>query len=193
MPDIDHDPIFYDPRPLVRPGFRRTYNLPVSFDHDPPKPMKAAQIAHVGDLLDTIEKITTIWHPDRADYERRYRLALRDRVWYELARFAKVKRVPNMRDGQRLRDEMINAWVKLYRLEEAQSLGVCTMREMCDARAAYALADSKFQIAQKKFRTGITRPGGYGTKGRTITNGYVKTGKYKMIDGVRVPVVEKVE
>jgi hypothetical protein len=142
------DPIFYDPR---------THRLPVSFDRDPPKPMTAAKIARVGDVLDTVEKITTIWHPDRVDCEHSYRLALRDFVWHRLARFAKTKRVPSTRDGLRLRDEMLEAQGKLDVLEDLAAFGLCTMREVCDARAALALADSQFQIAQHKFRDAKTQ------------------------------------
>jgi hypothetical protein len=145
-----HDPVFYDSR--TNEHGRLTYKLPVSFDHDPPKPMTAAKIARVGDVLDIVEKITTIFHPDRADCERAYHLALRDRVWYALARFAKTKRVPTTRDGQRMRDEMISAQCKLDVLEDLAASGLCMMREVCDARAALAFLDSKFQIAQQKFR-----------------------------------------
>lgn len=117
----------------------RSWKLPR--DYDPPKPLRSKQIARLGDRLDEFESAPA-WPPAQYDAQVEYLTATRDRAWFEIKKFQNLKRVPSQRDGQRLRAELVNA---LCRLDEAK-----TAREFCDARAAVLLADSKFQIAERK-------------------------------------------
>jgi hypothetical protein len=76
-----------------------------------------------------------------------------------------------------------------------------TAREICDAEAIEEGTDEIFSmtfdrcpesVRALKFRI-AKRGGKIKRRAVTISNGYVKTGKYKMIDGVRIPVVRKAE
>jgi hypothetical protein len=117
----------------------------------------------------------------------------------------------------KLEKEMMSAQTRLARL---QNLGeeFYLFRELLDAEAALEASEGRFEIlrerfdpkwrqpnskfkkAQRAFNAEIRRENAeklFGIarspKARAVTDGYVKTGKFKMVDGVRVPVLEKVE
>lgn len=119
----------------------RSWGLPGDFD--PPKPLRAAEIARLGDTLDEFEGAPP-WRIARSDAEIDYLNAVRDRTWTEIRKFERRKRAPSFRDGQRLRAEIVEAQC---RLDQAS-----TAREVCDARAALELARCRFEISQRKYR-----------------------------------------
>jgi len=71
---------------------------------------------------------------------------------------------------------------------KADGLEFYSARELCDARAALELADSKFRLACMRYDA---HHAGRKPKAQRITNGYITTG-YKKIDGIRMPILEKV-
>lgn len=119
----------------------RTWSLPANYD--PPKPLRAAQIARLGDILDEFEAAPP-WSIARCDAETDYLTAVRDRAWFQIKKLEAAKRVPSWGDGQRLRSEITDAQC---RLDEAS-----TARELCDARAELQVARCAFEIAQRKYR-----------------------------------------
>ena len=137
-------------------------------NYEPPKPLRAAEMARLGDALDEVESLPD-WRSDKHDAERDYITALRDRVWFEVRKAQRVKRVPSRRDGLRLNERRIETAMRYEELaasvaagkrwllrETRAMLGVAdsnvTARELCDACAEMALTESKFKIAQRKFR-----------------------------------------
>jgi hypothetical protein len=119
----------------------RSWDLPRDFD--PPKPLRGAQIARLGDTLDEFEGVPP-WRIARYDAEVEYLVAVRDRTWAEIRKFERLKRAPSFRDGQRMRAEIIEA--------QCQLDNAVTAREICDARAALELARCRFEISQRKYR-----------------------------------------
>lgn len=107
------------------------------------------------------------------------------------------KRVPKSSDRIPLQLAEWNAENRLDLIND--TLWLCsTHREFVDAHAAFMLASHAHVVAKLKFeeaaqferRTGISkRPR---SRVRLVTDGYVTTGRYKTIDGQRVPVLEKV-
>lgn len=118
----------------------RGWGLPRDFD--PPKPLRAAEIARLGNALDDYEGAPS-WRIARCDAEVDYLNAVRDRMWTEIRKFERRKRAPSFRDGQRLRAEIVEAQC---RLDQAS-----TAREVCDARAALELARCRFEISTRKY------------------------------------------
>ncbi|MET4216958.1 hypothetical protein ABIB00_002155 [Bradyrhizobium sp. LB14.3] len=119
----------------------RTWSLPP--EHVPPKPLRAAQIARLGDTLDEFESAPP-WSIARGDAEADYLVAVRDRAWFRMKKLETAKCAPSWRDGQRLRSEITDA---LCRFDEAS-----TARELCDARAGLQVARCAFEVAQLKYR-----------------------------------------
>jgi hypothetical protein len=187
-----------------------------------PKPLPAREIKKLGDALDHAEVlISRAWHGDHGTYllqpdtmtaERFYSFCDR-RHHAELAyvraviardRFTKWKaetatRPPKSSDAFALRDAMAAASDRLEIIEEAGE-DFSTNRERIDARAAADLSEHLYEIAKLKFNEAervakITgeRPRPARSSARLVTDGYVKTGRYKMVGGNRVPVLEKVE
>ena len=109
-----------------------------------------------------------------------------------------ARRIPMRRDAVALRDAMHAAQARYDEIVEAGP-EFSTERERIDAQTAAELAASIYEIAQAKYHDAQRAERITGTHPRSrpaarlVTDGYVKTGKYKMIDGVRVPVLEKVE
>ncbi|MET4290937.1 hypothetical protein ABIB06_002438 [Bradyrhizobium sp. LB8.2] len=81
----------------------------------------------------------------------------------------------------------------LATVEGLYDLGVFSMRERCEATAAeeragmilQALADKRAWLQDSK---GLSRG-----KHRAVSDGCVRTGRYKMVDGVRMPVMRVVQ
>ncbi|MGY2931828.1 hypothetical protein ACVWZ6_001430 [Bradyrhizobium sp. GM6.1] len=80
---------------------------------------------------------------------------------------------------------------RLAMIEDFCDLGVCSARERCEAVAAeertgmilQALKDKREWVRDSKRLHG---------KRRLVSDGYVRTGRYKTIDGVRIPIVKDV-
>jgi hypothetical protein len=110
-----------------------------------------------------------------------------------------AKRAPQSRDRFALEAAMSAASDHLDLIEKCRP-NFATKRELIDANAAAVLAESLFEIAKTKFnevgraaRITGTHPRSRSARSRLVSDGYVKTGKYKMIDGNRVPVLELIE
>jgi hypothetical protein len=152
------------------------------------------------------------------DVRRTYFAAIRKRWLQEQAELdgAKLVRI-DIYKLAKLEKEMMSAQTRLAQL---RNLGeeFYLFRELLDAEAALEATEgryeilrerfdpkwrqpnSKFKKAQREFNAEIRREKALKLfdiarlpKARTVTDGYVKTGKFKMINGVRVPVLEKVE
>ncbi|MET4045349.1 hypothetical protein ABIC03_007081 [Bradyrhizobium sp. RT6a] len=119
----------------------RSWELPRDFD--PPKPLRAAQIARLGDALDELEGAPP-WRLARGDAEIDYLNAVRDRTWAKIRKLERLKRVSSFKDGQLMKAEVTDAQCRLDR--------ACTAREICDARAALELTRCRFEISQRKYR-----------------------------------------
>lgn len=112
-------------------------------------------------------------------------------------KFIRQTKTPRAQDAFPLQDAFYSAWA---RADYLRDLGeeFSSRRERVDADCARAQAQTIYRIAEAKFqdaelferRTGISKLPR--SRRRIVTDGYVTTGKYKMIDGQRVPVLEKV-
>ena len=115
-------------------------------------------------------------------------------------KFRNRKTAPRARDAIKLRDKMYEAEALIDEIEAARP-DFATMREFIDANAAFTVASAIYDYAQERYNSDEAqsrrRNAAYrfavGTHSRLVTDGYVKTGKFKMIDGERVPVLEKIE
>jgi hypothetical protein len=188
-----------------------------------PKPKSAREIRKLGDALDEAERaVSAMWAADRgtytfspdcvpfAEFERimkgyhdakcAYGQAVTARNLYQVCKLENSKRMPKSDDKHALDDAKYAAEARIDELEE---LGpdFYTHREFIDANAAFTLADQRFDIAEAKYQSeeaaSRRRDAAYraalGSHSRLVTDGYVKTGKFKMIDGERIPVLEKIE
>ncbi|MCG2629731.1 hypothetical protein L6654_24205 [Bradyrhizobium sp. WYCCWR 13023] len=71
-------------------------------------------------------------------------------------------------------------------------LGACSARELCDAVAAEELAGMIFDALahkQRWLRDEKKRP----AKRRTVSNGRFRTGRYTIVDGIRIPIEKDIE
>ncbi len=131
------------------------------------------------------------------DTKERYSDAVYARVRYQKYRLETSKQIPKSTDKFAL-DSAWYAASNHYDLI-ADLGGLAYARELIDANAAFMLADHALEVAKTKFedaarferRTGIRKCPRSSV--RLVTDGYVRTGKYKMIDGARVPVLEKIQ
>ncbi|MCK1346026.1 hypothetical protein [Bradyrhizobium sp. CW11] len=119
----------------------RSWGLPRDFD--PPKPLRAAQIARLGDALDEFEGAPP-WRVARSDAQIDYLNAVRDRTWAKIRKLERLKSVPPFKDGPLMKAEITHAQCRLDR--------ACTAREICDARAALELTQWRFEISQRRYR-----------------------------------------
>ncbi|QPF91481.1 hypothetical protein [Bradyrhizobium commune] len=110
--------------------------------YDVPAPLKASQIAKLGDMLDKCARLPD-WNLERQDAEVMYHAALRDRMWHALRKFEVSKQTPRRKDDRLLRDEIRDAQFEL-------DLAI-TARELLDARAALELAHGRQKIATRKY------------------------------------------
>jgi hypothetical protein len=188
-----------------------------------PKPLQAREMKKLGAALDRAEyERGHMWDDelinarskfaDADDYvdavhhrlhvaDMAYGQALAARNLYCRCKLENSKRIPTHRDVIKLIGEMQEARADIDGLEE---LGpdFYTRREFLDANSTSALAISVYSIAEQKYRSeeaaARRRNAAYrfavGNHSRLISaDGYVRTGKFKMIDGERVPVLEKIE
>jgi hypothetical protein len=132
------------------------------------------------------------------DAELAYIRAVHARLLYDRVKFIRRKTPPCGSDAFALKDAMYDTRVRSDMLHDLGDT-FSSRRERIDADCAACQAENLFEIAQAKYqnaerferRTGIRkRPR---SRVRLVTDGYVTTGKYKMIDGARVPVLEKVQ
>jgi hypothetical protein len=148
------------------------------------------------DIADYIDAIHHAFHVAQMDYGQ----ALDARNLYLRCKFENSKRIPTHQNSLKLMGEMQEARADVDELEE---LGpdFYTRREFLDANAASALAISLYSIAKQKYESeeaaARRRNAAYrfavGNHSRPVTDGYVKTGKFEIIDGERVPVLELIE
>jgi hypothetical protein len=186
------------------------------------KPPSPRQIAKLGDALDRTERLAShAWTGDTGRYsltpdtmpaERFYALcdrrcrteaayvrAINARDLAAKIKLENAKQPPKSGDAFAYRDALYEAAVRLEVIEDAGP-NFSTMRERIDARAAADLAErlhdiahSKFQDAERTARITGTPRRSSRPRARPVVDGFVKTGKFKMIGGNRVPVLEKVE
>lgn len=184
------------------------------------KPLPPRKIAKLAAAFDDAEQAASrVWHDDKGSYwmspdsvpfERWVAISARlhrarlDYISAINARdlFAKCKlengRAPKSSDAFKYRDAMSAALDRLDVIEKAGP-EFSTERERIDARAAAALAEDLYDIAKSKFEdaergariTGQPRRSSR-PRARAVVDGYVSTGKFKIIDGNRVPVLEKI-
>ena len=76
-------------------------------------------------------------------------------------------------------------------IEDFYDLGVCSARERCEAVAAEEHAGMIFQALKDK-REWIKDSKRCHGKRRLVSDGCVRTGRYKIVDGVRIPIVKDV-
>lgn len=152
-------------------------------------------IARLGAELDDLENridagdarfATSLMH-NRARNE--YFGALRDRSFKDLSR---VEDGPYSQGryaaAQRLAQK---AGSHLVMIEGFHDLGVCSARERCEATAAEERAGMILQALTDK-RKWIQDSKGHRGKRRLVSDGCVRTGRYKTVDGVRIPIVREV-
>jgi hypothetical protein len=186
-----------------------------------PKPLSPRRIAKLGDALDRADRAcSAAWHGDTGRYwltpdcmpgarfyslcDRRYRAevayvrAINARDLAAMCKMENATRSLTSRAAFELRHAMFDAQAHLEEIEEAGE-DFSTNRERIDAQAAADLAERLYVIAERNFRDAERGAKITGNRRRSrssaplVTDGYVKTGKYKVIDGVRLPVLEKVE
>lgn len=170
-----------------------------------------ANLKVLGDRLDEAERaVSAMWaadcgtysfSPDSVSFEEFERLmkrqhdavlaygeAVTERSRAVREKFKSQNKLLRARDAVKLRDKMYEAEARIDLFEE---LGpdFYTKREFIDANAAFVVADWIWDHAQERY----TYRFAVGNHSRPVNDGYVKTGKFKMIDGERVPVLEKIE
>lgn len=79
----------------------------------------------------------------------------------------------------------------LAKIEELHDLGVCSARERCEATAAEERAGMILQALTDK-RAWLQDNKGHRGKRRLVSDGCVRTGRYKIVEGVRIPIVRDV-
>lgn len=79
----------------------------------------------------------------------------------------------------------------LAMIEDLYDLGACSARERCEATAAEERAGMILQALTDK-RKWIQDSKGHRGKRRLVLDGCVRTGRYKTVDGVRIPIVKDV-
>ena len=112
---------------------------------EPAQPLRAKEIARLGDVCDEAEKLPT-WCMCRDEAILEYYLAIRDKIWFEIAKLQRIKKVPTQAEGLRLRDARAEAWDAFETIKDTGSL-----RDVINARGALALAEARFEIGQRKF------------------------------------------
>jgi hypothetical protein len=128
----------------------------------------------------------------------RYADAVYARVDYEKYKLENSKRVPKSSDKIALETAKYEAEQRVDLINDMRP-HFASVREFIDANAALMLADHAFDVAKTKFQDAVLLERRTGIRPRSrsnlrfVTDGYTTTGKYKMIDGQRVPVVEKVQ
>jgi hypothetical protein len=149
---------------------------------------------------DVIKEVTAEEDSIRLRYREakdKYADAVYAGVDYKKYQLENSKRVPKSSDKIALETAKYEAERRVDLINDMRP-HFASAREVIDANAALMLADHAFGVAKTKFqdasllerRTGIrprSRP-----NLRLVTDGYLTTGRYKVIDGQRVPVVEKV-
>jgi hypothetical protein len=138
-------------------------------DYDP-RPLPAKKIAALGDALDEIDnvrlEIEELERSPDIEVRRRadelsyckddlrdagfwYFIAIRNKVWHEIAKIRSSKTLPTFRDGLRLRDESMEV---LFYYEDLAKLGSgATTRDIINARAALALVEARFSIMNRRY------------------------------------------
>jgi hypothetical protein len=79
----------------------------------------------------------------------------------------------------------------LAKIEGLYDLGVCSARERSEATAAEERAGMIFQALAEK-RAWLQESRAPRGKRRLVSDGCVRTGRYKTVDGVRLPIVRDV-
>lgn len=152
-------------------------------------------IARLGAELDDLESriaagdasfLTSLMH-HRARNE--YFGALRDRSFKDLKRveggpYSRARYAAAVRLAEK-------AGSHLAKIEGFHDLGVCSARERCEATAAEERAGMILQALTDK-RKWIQDSTGHRGKRRLVSDGCVRTGRYKTVDGVRIPIVRDV-
>jgi len=162
-----------------------------------PKPLSARAIKRLGDALDIAEHFGGRFYQSALI---KYGEAVTARKLYQECKFENSKRIPKSADKHELEAALAAAEERIDMIE-AMRPDFATAREFIDANADYMLAEARCEIAQSKYASdegaSRRRNAAYryavGSHSRFVTDGYVKTGKFKMIDGERVPVLEKIE
>ncbi|OSI70872.1 hypothetical protein BSZ22_13215 [Bradyrhizobium canariense] len=120
---------------------------------------------------------------------KEYFEALRDRSFKDLKR---VEDGPYSRGRYATADRRAaEARDRLAMIEDFCDLGVCSARERCEAVAAEERTGMILQALKDK-REWVKDSKGCRGKRRLVSDGYVRTGRYKIVDGVRIPVVKDV-
>jgi hypothetical protein len=182
-----------------------------------------ASLKMLGDRLDEAERaVSAMMSADRGTYffspdsvpfegyvaimhrrhvaELAYGRAVTERSRAARERYRNRKTTPRARDAIKLRDKMYETEAHLDEIIAARP-EFATTREFIDANAAFTVAGAIYDYAQERYNSDEAvsrrRDAAYrfavGNHSRPVTDGYVKTGKFKMIDGERVPVLEKIE
>jgi hypothetical protein len=126
-----------------------------------------------------------------------YSDALAARNLFEKVKAEQSKRMPRYEQVDALSRRAAHAEHHFDIIEKCRP-DFASLREFVEAHAAHCLANDLYEIALRKFRSAarMARLAGKPFRDRprrhVITNGYVTTGQYKMINGVRVPVVETI-
>jgi hypothetical protein len=185
--------------------------------------MSKPNLARLGRDLDNAERaVSAMWAADKGsftfspdsvsfeeferimqrhhDAELVYGQAMTDRSRAAREKFKARKRAPRSRDAFRLREKLYEAGAHLDEIIECRP-ELATLREFIDAQAAFNEADAIYDYAEAMYNSEESasrrRDAAYrfavSNHSRPVTDGYVKTGKFKMIDGERVPVLEKIE
>ncbi|MET4065910.1 hypothetical protein ABID58_000684 [Bradyrhizobium sp. S3.2.6] len=132
------------------------------------------------------KSVTSLMH-HRASNE--YFGALRDRSFKD---FRRIEDGPYSQ-GRYAAAHRLAAKTKshLAAIEDLHDLGVCSARERCEAAAAEERAGMIYQALAEK-RSWLREGRGHRGKRRVVSDGCVRTGRYKTVDGVRIPIVRDV-
>ena len=116
--------------------------------------------------------------------------ALRDASFVDLKRVESGPFSSGAYAKARLRAEQARAHLAL--IEDLDDLGVCSSRDRYEAVAAEERAGMIFDALDDK-RRWLCSKRCAPSKRRVVSDGRVRTGKYRIVDGVRVPIVRDVQ